>query len=144
MPQDAFAPASIMIQRRLEWSDTDASGHYHNSAALRMFESAEDTIFESLELQSVVSGRTPRVRIEADFRRTLSHRDLLDVHLRISEVGRTSVTFTGEILRDGETCVQIMMKIVLVGGDGPEPWSEEHKELMLRAGPQPPELMVRG
>ena len=30
--------ASIRIQRRIEWSDTDASGHWHNTAAFRMIE----------------------------------------------------------------------------------------------------------
>jgi hypothetical protein len=27
-----MAFASIVIQRRIEWSDTDASGHWHNTA----------------------------------------------------------------------------------------------------------------
>src|SRR5262245_40158851 len=34
-------PASLRIQRRIEWTDTDASGAWHNSAAFNLMESAE-------------------------------------------------------------------------------------------------------
>ena len=31
-------PASTVIKRRIQWVDTDASGWYHNTAALRLIE----------------------------------------------------------------------------------------------------------
>jgi hypothetical protein len=43
-------PASITIQRRIEWSDTDASGHWHNVAAFRMLEWAETALLDRLGL----------------------------------------------------------------------------------------------
>src|SRR5207247_4665598 len=40
--------ASIVVQRRIEWSDTDASGAWHNSAAFRFLEVAETALLDSL------------------------------------------------------------------------------------------------
>ncbi len=66
-PDTEPAPASIVIQRRVEWSDTDASGAYHNSAAFNFMESAEVALVDRLGFREDVYGRHPRVRIEADF-----------------------------------------------------------------------------
>ena len=41
-------PASILVQRRIEWSDTDASGAYHNSAAFSFIEVAEAALLDRL------------------------------------------------------------------------------------------------
>src|SRR6266542_2123060 len=62
-------PASIRLQRRIEWWDTDASGNYHNTAAFRLLESAETLLLGRLGLLHDVYGRLPRARLEADFRR---------------------------------------------------------------------------
>src|SRR5436309_592020 len=40
------SPASIVVQRRIEWPDTDASGRYHNTAAFRFIEVAETTLLD--------------------------------------------------------------------------------------------------
>src|SRR5213079_2138396 len=80
-------PASIRIQRRIDWSDTDASGAYHNTAAFRLMEAAETSLVDRLGFLEDVYGRHPRVRLEADFLRPLFFRDLVDVTLRVTDVG---------------------------------------------------------
>jgi 2-aminobenzoate-CoA ligase len=136
-------PASIMIQRRIEWSDTDASGHYHNTAAFRMLEWAETAMFESLGILDDVYGRLPRVHISADFKAPLDHRDLVDVELEVVEVGSSSVTNRVRIVRSGTVCVEARFVTSLVGGDGkPRTWPERYRELLLTAGPQPAERLV--
>jgi hypothetical protein len=52
-------PASIRIQRRIEWSDTDASGAWHNSAAFNLIESAEVALVDALGFREDVYGRHP-------------------------------------------------------------------------------------
>src|SRR5256885_17221943 len=86
----APTPASIVVQRRIEWPDTDASGMYHNTAALRFIEVAETALLDRLGFVHQVYGRHPRVRIEADFLRPLRFRDLVGIELRVAEGGRTS------------------------------------------------------
>ena len=136
----------MRIQRRLEWSDTDASGAYHNTAAFRLMEAAETALVERLGFLQDVYGRHPRARIEADFLRPLFFRDLVDVTIRVQSVGRTSVTYAVEIARSGEACVRGRMVAVLMDriGGTPAPWPDEQRRRLEQAGPQAPELLVTG
>jgi 2-aminobenzoate-CoA ligase len=146
MSQPGPEPASIHIQRRLEWSDTDASGAYHNTAALRLMEAAETALVERLGFLEEVYGRHPRAHIEADFLRPLYFRDLVDVTIRVATVGRTSVTYAVEITKDGELCARGRMVAVLLDriGGKPQPWPEAQRRLLESAGTQPAELLVTG
>jgi 2-aminobenzoate-CoA ligase len=137
------APASIRIQRRIEWSDTDASGHWHNTAAFRMIEWAETALLERLGILDDVYGHLPRVHISADFKSLLGHRDLLDITLSVAEVGRSSVTYDFTIERDGRECVRAVVVTALRTPEGESrPWSEEYRKLLTTSGPQPPELLI--
>jgi 2-aminobenzoate-CoA ligase len=136
-------PASIRIQRRIEWSDTDASGHWHNTAAFRMVEWAETALFERLGFLDDVYGHLPRVHISIDFTESLDHRDLVDVRLAIVDVGRTSITYDFSIERDGRECVRAKVVTALRTPDGASrEWPDEYKRLLVTAGPQAPELLV--
>jgi acyl-CoA thioesterase FadM len=144
-PEDAGSPASISIQRRIEWSDTDASGRWHNTAAFRVFEWAETAMFESLGILDDVYGRLPRAHIAADFKALLDHRDLIDVELKVAEVGRSSLAYAIVIRRDSEIVVEARVVTVLVDPQGrPEAWPDEYRRLLLTAGEQPREVLVTG
>jgi acyl-CoA thioesterase FadM len=134
--------ASILIQRRIEWSDTDASGVYHNTAAFRMIEWAESALLDSLGILDVYT-RLPRVHVSADFKAPLRHRDLIDVDLRVVDVGRSSVTYEAEFRKDGELCVTVNFVAALLGENRrPQRWPEASRKLLLTAGRQPSELLV--
>jgi 2-aminobenzoate-CoA ligase len=131
-------PASITIRRRVEWSDTDASGWYHNTAAFRWIEAAETTLLARLGFIGDIYGRHPRVHIEADFLSTLHFHDLVDVECRVEQVGTTSVTYAFRILRGEDVTVRARMVTVLL--DRPEgtpaEWPQEYRRLLLEAGEQ--------
>lgn len=139
-------PARILVQRRIEWPDTDASGNYHNTAAFRFIEVAETALLERLGILDDVYGRHPRVHIEADFLRPLRFRDLVDIELRVVAVGTTSVTYEFGMRTRGELAVKGRVVAVLLSEPRgrPVPWPEEYRRLLLTAGPQPPELLVVG
>ena len=140
-----MAVASIVIQRRIEWSDTDASGHWHNTAAFRMFEWAETALFERLGILEDVYGRLPRVHISADFKALLDHRDLVDIELVVEGIGRSSITYAIQIRRGDELCVEAKVVAALVGPDGaPEEWPWAYRDLLLGSGRQAPELLASG
>jgi len=140
-----MAVASIVIQRRIEWSDTDASGHWHNTAAFRMFEWAETALFERLGILEDVYGRLPRVHISADFKALLDHRDLVDIELVVEGIGRSSITYAIQIRRGDELCVEAKVVAALVGPDGaPEEWPRAYRDLLLGSGRQAPELLASG
>ena len=137
---EAAAPgvASIRISRSLEWSDTDASGHWHHTAALRLVESAESALRERLGLGGTgYAGSMPRVRLEVDFRRPVRFGEWLDVDLWVAAVGVSSVTFAAQISCEGAVCAEVRVVAVLRGGDGQAcPWSEADRQRWLTAGPQ--------
>jgi acyl-CoA thioester hydrolase len=138
------SPASIVVQRRIEWPDTDASGMYHNTAAFRFIEVAETALLDRLGFVHDVYGRHPRVHIEADFLAPLRFRDLVDIELRVGAVGRTSVTYDFEMRSGNRVAVRGRAVAVLLtkAGGEPEPWRDEHRRLLLTAGPQRAERLV--
>jgi YbgC/YbaW family acyl-CoA thioester hydrolase len=139
-------PASILVQRRIEWPDTDASGVYHNTAAFRFIEVAETALLERLGFLEEIYGRLPRAHVEADFSAPLRFRDMVDIHLRVAAVGTSSVTYEFEMRSGDQVAVTGRTVVVLLDGAGGRPtgWPEEYRRLLLTAGPQAPELLVRG
>ena len=140
------SPASIVVQRRIEWPDTDASGMYHNTAAFRFIEVAETALLDRLGFVQEIYGRHPRVHIEADFLRPLRFRDLVDVDLAVEAVGRTSVTYRFEMRSGNAVAVRGRAVAVLLSraGGEPVPWPEEYRHRLLTGGPQPGERLTEG
>ncbi|MDP8957279.1 MAG: acyl-CoA thioesterase [Actinomycetota bacterium] len=140
----APTPASITVQRRIEWSDTDASGYWHNTAAFRWIEVAETALLHRLGIMNEVYGRMPRVRISAEFRKGLRHKDLVDIELSIADIGRSSVTYAFRMMSDGKVAAEGSAVAVLLdrAGGRPAAWPDEYRKLLLESGPQPGELLV--
>lgn len=139
-------PASLTVQRRIEWFDTDASGQYHYTTAFRLVEAAENALLERLSLLDETAGRLPRVHVEADFRAPLGHRDLVDVSIEVAALGTTSITYAFEIRREGLLCAQgkVVGALMASASGGAKPWPDPARKLLLCAGAQPPELLVEG
>ena len=109
---------------RVAWADTDAGGRIHFTAAFRWAEVAETGLRRRLGLMDGW-GSYPRRRVEADFHRVLRFEDEVEVRIRPERLGRTSITWTWDIRRDGELCVEGRMTVVHVGAEGrPEPLPE--------------------
>jgi YbgC/YbaW family acyl-CoA thioester hydrolase len=144
--QGARGPAGIVVQRRIEWPDTDASGMYHNTAAFRFIEMAETALLERLGLVHEIYGRHPRAHIEADFLLPLRFRDLVDVEITVAKVGRTSIHYDFEMRSNRAIAVRGRVVAVLMDRPGgrPVPWPVEHRRLFETAGPQAPELLTPG
>jgi YbgC/YbaW family acyl-CoA thioester hydrolase len=137
-------PASIVVQRRVEWPDTDASGNWHNTAAFRFIEVAETALFERLGFLHQIYGRLPRVHIEADFLRPLVFRDVVDIELRVTGVRRTSATYEFEMRVRGDVAVRGRAVTVLLADPrgSPVEWPEPYRRALGSAGPQAPERLV--
>jgi len=135
-------PASVEVRRRVEWSDTDAAGHHHNTAVLRWLEEAETVLHEQLGVVEQTFGRTPRVRIEIDFTERLYFRDIVVIRLAVAAVGRTSLTYSFEVARDETVVARGRLVIVnAAAGQGAEPWPAELRRALAESGPQPGEYL---
>jgi acyl-CoA thioesterase FadM len=102
---------------RVAWVDTDAGGRIHFTAAFRWAEAAETALRRRLGILDGW-GDYPRRRVEADFRQVLVFEDEIDVYIRPERVGRTSVTWSWRIERDGVVCVDGRMVVVHVDASG--------------------------
>lgn len=130
-------PASIVVRRRVEWADTDASGKYHNTVAFKLAEQAETRLLTALGLAEEIYGRLPRVHMSLDMTEPLRFNDEVDVELRVEEVGRTSVAYGFEVRRDGRAVAAGRMVAVLLRASGEkEEWREDQRRILETAGPQ--------
>lgn len=137
---EATAPARVVVQRRVEWPDTDITGYYHHSTVIRWVEAAEYVLHARLGLHEL--GLHPRVHYQASYRRRLEQNDVVDVHLNVRAVGRSSVSYTFDVKRAGELTVDGELVVVHIGEHGrSEPWPAPYRRAFLCGGRQIPELL---
>ena len=86
----------VEIERRVEWSDTDAAGHQHYSAILRWAEAAEAELLRQLGV-GWLFGRVPRVRHEVDYVGRLWFGEVVRTRLWVDRLGHSSVRFGFEV-----------------------------------------------
>ena len=115
----------ITVQRVVEWSDTDASGHYHHSNVIRWVEAAEQALYERLGV--TMFGTTPRVHYEVDYLSRLWLGDRLDVELTLASVGRTSLRYEFVVRRGDDVAARGVMVCVNSDPDssGTTPWPDD-------------------
>lgn len=89
-----FPEASV--ERTVQWVDTDASGHQHNSAILRWVEAAEAELFRNLELPEYFPS-APRVQQVINYKAKLWFGQRVTATVKISALGRTSLTIAFEV-----------------------------------------------
>ena len=91
------------FETRIRFVDTDASGRIHYTAMFRYFECAEIEFMRTLEISYLKHDFSlPRVHVECDFRLILEFDDLIDIELRVTKVGKSSIHFSFRALKGGE------------------------------------------
>ena len=134
--------ATVTVQRRVEWPDTDAAGHYHHSTVVRWVEAAEAVLYERLGLLELF-GRIPRVHYQVDYRARLWFGDLVEVTIAVAELGRTSINYDFEVRR-GEN-VAAVGTMVAVSSDpsdgGTVPWPDDVRASFTTSGALQPETI---
>ncbi|WP_280709401.1 thioesterase family protein [Kitasatospora sp. GP30] len=81
---------------RVEWMDTDAAGHHHNSAVVRFVEAAEATLMRACGITGYF-GAAPRVRYEVDFTSPLWFGQDVTTILVVERIGTSSLTLRFEV-----------------------------------------------
>lgn len=119
------------IRRVVEWSDTDASGHYHHSTVIRWVEAAEQALYEQLGV--ALFGTTPRVRYEVDYVARLWLGDPLDVELTVVAVGRSSLRYQFAVRRGDDVAARGTMVCVNSDPDSSAatPWPDDVRARLL-------------
>ena len=134
--------ATVTVQRRVEWPDTDAAGHYHHSTVIRWVEAAEAVLYDRLGLRELF-GRIPRVRYEVDYTARLWFGDRVDITIGVAALGRTSIRYAFEVRRGAE--VAAVGTMVAVSSDpaevGPAAWTDDVRERFTTSGAQAAETL---
>lgn len=118
------------VERRIEFGDTDNSGRYHFSTALKLFEAAECELMLELGLLDTIYTSMPRAGLKVNYRAVLRFMDEVRVTARVVNLGRTSIRFGFDVYRDEELCLDGEITAVYVDDEGrPQPWGEEHRRL---------------
>jgi acyl-CoA thioester hydrolase len=98
-------PETFIVQRRVEFCETDAAGIAHFSAFMCYMEQAEHAFWRSLgtSVVQVLSGDDdqqsgwhlswPRVHVECDYRGSARFEDVLDIQVSILKLGEKSITY---------------------------------------------------
>ncbi|WP_228000137.1 acyl-CoA thioesterase [Nocardia australiensis] len=88
----------VVIERLVDWQDTDAAGHYHHSTVIRWVEAAEAALLDRVGLLSLF-GQIPRVRYEVDYLDRLWFGDTASIELSLGKVGRSSMQYDFVVTR---------------------------------------------
>ena len=127
---EEFPQASVV--RTVEWVDTDASGHQHNSAILRWVEAAEAELFRSLALPEYFPS-APRVQQVINYTAKLWFGQRVTAMVKIKALGRTSLTMgfeiRGEAFGDSNGGIAAYGTVttahVPAGSTSAQPWPED-------------------
>lgn len=96
--RDIAAP-SVSITRTVEWVDTDASGHQHNSVVIRWVEAAEAVMMRQLNLPEYFPN-APRVQQLINFTGMLWFGQQATTRLWVDRVGTKSLTLGFEVISE--------------------------------------------
>jgi YbgC/YbaW family acyl-CoA thioester hydrolase len=107
----------MRLRRRVQFSETDAAGLVHFSNFFRYFEDAEHALWREAGL-SIHPEKSPigwpRVSAACEFQRPLRFEQEFDIVVRIAEMTTRTITYAGEIERNGERVAAGSWKIACV------------------------------
>ena len=99
------------------WSETDASGRYHYTAAYRWAENAEHGLYRSVDPRIDVS-RFPRRATSAIYEQALAAGDEFTVELEAERVGNSSIAYAWTVSGSTGVCVRGKHTVVHVDEQG--------------------------
>src|SRR6266508_5773817 len=92
-------PASIELERRLRWADSDAAGRLHFPRIFEIVEEAESELVRKIgwPMNRSMGYDFPRVNIECRFMRVLELDALFKLRLTAGKLGRTSIRYDYQV-----------------------------------------------
>ena len=109
------------LRRRVNFYEVDQGGIVHFSWYFRYFEEAEHALWRSAGLSIAAAGAAvgfPRVAAAFDYRKPLRFEDEFEIHVRISAIGRSSITYSC-VITSGETTVATGSTTIVCVTKGP-------------------------
>ena len=114
--------ASIELERRLRWADSDAAGRLHFPRIFEIIEEAESELVRSIEwpMDRSLGYDFPRVHVECRFLRVLALDDTFRLRLTVGKLGRTSIRYDYQVFDAGaELAIEGTMTVVTLQNGKP-------------------------
>ncbi len=97
---------SFVVQRRVEFCETDAAGIAHFSAFFQYMEQAEHALLRHLGLSVVWPDKDgtiswPRVSAQCDYTDAVKFEHVLEIAVGVERLGTKSVTYCFDFTREG-------------------------------------------
>ena len=115
-------PASIELQRRLRWADTDAAGRLHFPRIFEIVEEAESELVRSIDwpMNRSMGYDFPRVNVECSFLRILELDAPFRLRFTVGKLGRTSIRYDYQVFDSGDAlAIQGTMTVVVLQNGKP-------------------------
>lgn len=109
--------SELRLRRRVQFSETDAAGLVHFTCFFKYFEDAEHALWRDAGLSIHPENSPigwPRIAASCEFSRPLKFEQEFDVEVRITEMTNRTITYAGEITRDGERVARGAWRIACV------------------------------
>ena len=140
LPQDAQVESGGIssIEMPVRWGDLDALNHVNNTLYFRYLEEARVRCFTEAGVGVAGSGRDfVLAHTSCDFLRPVHWPATIQIRMRLSRFGRSSVEFDAELHVLGDTggpCARARSVIVGTRSETgrSEPWTSEERENLLR------------
>lgn len=132
MNDQPHTPRTTTVRGRVEWGDTDASGHQHYSFLLRMVDLAERQLMTDAGVVDEYYRAAPRVRHEIDYSARLYFGQEVTATITVERLGTSSMTLSFEVWgeeyrstpRTLAATGQLVVAHVPQGSDRATPWPE--------------------
>lgn len=114
--------ASIELERRLRWADSDAAGRLHFPRIFELIEEAESELVRSINwpMNRSLGYDFPRVHVECRFLRVLSLDDPFRLRLTVGKLGRTSIRYDYQVFNAlAELAIEGTMTVVTLQNGKP-------------------------
>jgi len=115
-------PASIELERRLRWADSDAAGRLHFPRIFEIVEEAESELVRKIgwPMNRSMGYDFPRVNIECRFMRVLELDAFFKLRLTAGKLGRTSIRYDYQVFDAvGELAIDGTMTLVVLQNGKP-------------------------
>lgn len=115
-------PASIELERRLRWADSDAAGRLHFPRIFELVEEAESELVRSIQwpMNRSMGYDFPRVHVECRFARVIELDEQFRLRLAVGKLGRTSIRYDFQVFRaDDELALEGAMTVVVLQNGKP-------------------------
>lgn len=110
-------PASIELERRLRWADSDAAGRLHFPRIFEIVEEAESELVRQIQwpMNRSMGYDFPRAHVECRFLRVLTLDSAFRLRLTVGKVGRTSIRYDYQVFdAEGELAIEGTMTVVVL------------------------------